>query len=213
MIARGSRRFPGLCVARSNPARAAFRTHRNSQELPTPSALVPACLERVLQLNYNLDRRNAYVNAAAGVRLHLQAQGWPVGSSAHSGEKKRYVSGKTRKDVATKLSKVVAERDSGLVYDLENLIGCGLPRQVARRHPGHAAWEEVAAARTGTANPPQASNQEHEARRFQRPSGAISLPLEVGRRNLPMHRPDDPRPALQGSKVGREVVLVAPQRL
>lgn len=44
-----------------------------------------------------------------------------MGSPAHSGEKKRYVSGKTRKDVATKLSKVVAERDSGLVYDSENL--------------------------------------------------------------------------------------------
>jgi integrase len=44
-----------------------------------------------------------------------------VGSSAHSGEKKRCVSGKTREDVANKLSKVVAERDSGLVYDSENL--------------------------------------------------------------------------------------------
>jgi integrase len=44
-----------------------------------------------------------------------------MGSPAHSGEKKRYISGKTRKAVATKLSKVVAERDSGLVYDSENL--------------------------------------------------------------------------------------------
>ena len=44
-----------------------------------------------------------------------------MGSSAHSGEKKRYVSGKTRKDVATRLSRVVAKRDSGLVYDSENL--------------------------------------------------------------------------------------------
>ena len=44
-----------------------------------------------------------------------------MGSPAHSVEKKRYVSGKTRKDVSTKLSKVVAERDSGLVYDSENL--------------------------------------------------------------------------------------------
>ena len=48
-----------------------------------------------------------------------------MGSPAHSGEKKRYVSGKTRKDVATKLSKVVAERDSGLVYDSENLKVAG----------------------------------------------------------------------------------------
>jgi integrase len=44
-----------------------------------------------------------------------------VGSSVHSGEKKRYVYGKTRKDAATKLSIAVAERDSGLVYDSENL--------------------------------------------------------------------------------------------
>jgi integrase len=37
------------------------------------------------------------------------------------GEKKRYVYGRTRKDVATKLSKAIADRDSGLVYDSENL--------------------------------------------------------------------------------------------
>jgi integrase len=37
------------------------------------------------------------------------------------GEKKRYIYGKTRKDVATKLSKAIADRDSGLVYDSENL--------------------------------------------------------------------------------------------
>jgi integrase len=36
------------------------------------------------------------------------------------GEKKRYVYGKTRKDVANKLSKAIADRDSGLVYDSEN---------------------------------------------------------------------------------------------
>jgi integrase len=37
------------------------------------------------------------------------------------GEKKRYVYGKTRKDVAAKLSKAIADRDSGLVYDSETL--------------------------------------------------------------------------------------------
>ena len=34
---------------------------------------------------------------------------------------KRYVYGKARKDVATKFSKAIAERDSGLVYDSEDL--------------------------------------------------------------------------------------------
>jgi integrase len=34
---------------------------------------------------------------------------------------KRYFYGKTRNDVTAKLSKAIAERDSGLVYDSENL--------------------------------------------------------------------------------------------
>jgi integrase len=37
------------------------------------------------------------------------------------GDKRRYIYGKTRKDVAARLSKAIAERDSGLVYDSENL--------------------------------------------------------------------------------------------
>jgi integrase len=37
------------------------------------------------------------------------------------GDKRRYIYGKTRKDVAAKLSKAIADRDSGLVYDSENL--------------------------------------------------------------------------------------------
>jgi hypothetical protein len=37
------------------------------------------------------------------------------------GDKRRYIYGKTRKDVAARLSKAIAERDSGFVYDSENL--------------------------------------------------------------------------------------------
>jgi integrase len=37
------------------------------------------------------------------------------------GDKRRYIYGKTRKDVAARLSKAIAERDSGIVYDSENL--------------------------------------------------------------------------------------------
>jgi integrase len=37
------------------------------------------------------------------------------------GEKRRYIYGKTRKDVAARLNKAIAERDSGIVYDSENL--------------------------------------------------------------------------------------------
>jgi integrase len=37
------------------------------------------------------------------------------------GDKRRYIYGKTRKDVAARLSKAIAERDSGTVYDSENL--------------------------------------------------------------------------------------------
>jgi len=37
------------------------------------------------------------------------------------GDKRRYIYGKTRKDVATRLSKAIAERGSRLVYDSENL--------------------------------------------------------------------------------------------
>ena len=37
------------------------------------------------------------------------------------GDKRRYIYGKTRKDVAARLSKAIAERDSGIVYDPENL--------------------------------------------------------------------------------------------
>jgi len=37
-----------------------------------------------------------------------------------SGKKRRYIRGKNRIDVASKLSKAMAERDSGLVYDSEN---------------------------------------------------------------------------------------------
>ena len=38
-----------------------------------------------------------------------------------AGNKRRYIYGKTRKEVAARLSKAIAERDSGLVYDSENL--------------------------------------------------------------------------------------------
>jgi integrase len=37
------------------------------------------------------------------------------------GDKRRYIYGKTRKDVAARLSKAIAERDSGLVYDSANV--------------------------------------------------------------------------------------------
>ena len=37
------------------------------------------------------------------------------------GDKRRYIYGKTRKDVAARLNKAIAERDSGIVYDSENL--------------------------------------------------------------------------------------------
>jgi integrase len=37
------------------------------------------------------------------------------------GDKRRYIYGKTRKDVAAQLNKAIAERDSGIVYDSENL--------------------------------------------------------------------------------------------
>ncbi len=35
--------------------------------------------------------------------------------------KRRYVYGRTRKDVAEKLNKAIAERDAGLVFDAKNL--------------------------------------------------------------------------------------------
>lgn len=38
-----------------------------------------------------------------------------------AGQKRKYLSGKTRKEVAAKLSKAVAEREDGLVFDSENL--------------------------------------------------------------------------------------------
>jgi integrase len=38
-----------------------------------------------------------------------------------AGDKRRYIYGRTRKDVAVRLSKAIAERDSGIVYDAENL--------------------------------------------------------------------------------------------
>jgi integrase len=38
-----------------------------------------------------------------------------------AGDKRRYIYGKTRKDVAARLNKAIADRDSGLVYDSENL--------------------------------------------------------------------------------------------
>src|SRR5215203_4617273 len=38
-----------------------------------------------------------------------------------AGVKRRYIYGKTRKDVAARLSKAIVERDSGFVYDSENL--------------------------------------------------------------------------------------------
>jgi integrase len=37
------------------------------------------------------------------------------------GDKRRYIYGKTRKEVAARLSKTLVERDSGIVYDSENL--------------------------------------------------------------------------------------------
>jgi len=37
------------------------------------------------------------------------------------GDKRRYIYGKTRKVVAARLNKAIAERDSGIVYDSENL--------------------------------------------------------------------------------------------
>jgi integrase len=37
------------------------------------------------------------------------------------GNKRRYICGTTRKDVAARLNKATAERDSGIVYDAENL--------------------------------------------------------------------------------------------
>ncbi len=42
-----------------------------------------------------------------------------------AGDKRRYIYGKTRKDVAAGLSKAIAERDSGIVYDSENLKVAG----------------------------------------------------------------------------------------
>jgi integrase len=41
------------------------------------------------------------------------------------GGKRRYIYGKTRKDVAARLNKAIAERDSGIVYDSENLKVAG----------------------------------------------------------------------------------------
>ena len=37
------------------------------------------------------------------------------------GDKRRYIYGKTSKDVAARLNKAIAERDSGIVYDSESL--------------------------------------------------------------------------------------------
>jgi hypothetical protein len=37
-----------------------------------------------------------------------------------SGKRRRYIRRQSKKEVASKLSKVIAERDSGLVYDSEN---------------------------------------------------------------------------------------------
>src|SRR5829696_4577670 len=42
-----------------------------------------------------------------------------------AGDKRRYIYGKTRKDVAARLSKAIGERDSGIVYDSENLKVAG----------------------------------------------------------------------------------------
>jgi integrase len=38
-----------------------------------------------------------------------------------AGDKRRYIYGKTRKDVAARLNRAIVERDSGIVYDSENL--------------------------------------------------------------------------------------------
>jgi integrase len=38
-----------------------------------------------------------------------------------TGDKRRYIYGKTRKDVASKLAKAIADRDEGIFYDTENL--------------------------------------------------------------------------------------------
>jgi hypothetical protein len=38
-----------------------------------------------------------------------------------SGKKRRYIRGKSKKDVASRLAKAIADRDSGLVFDSQNL--------------------------------------------------------------------------------------------
>jgi len=53
--------------------------------------------------------------------LDLHPQGWPGVGDYEANGKKRHVYGKTKKDVAAKLAKAIADRDEGLVYDSEKL--------------------------------------------------------------------------------------------
>jgi|ERR671911_1101779 hypothetical protein len=48
--------------------------------------------------------------------IYTRKDGRVVGEYEANG-KKRYVYGKTKKDVAAKLAKAIADRDAGLVYD------------------------------------------------------------------------------------------------
>jgi integrase len=52
--------------------------------------------------------------------IYTRKDGRVVGEYEANG-KKRYVYGKTKKDVAAKLAKAIADRDAGLVYDSEKL--------------------------------------------------------------------------------------------
>jgi hypothetical protein len=67
--------------------------------------------------------------------------------------KRKYIRGRDKKEVANRLAKAIADRDSGLIYDSENMtVGEYLDRWLNAIRG--TLREDVAAARAGRSHPP-----------------------------------------------------------
>src|SRR5215210_2474711 len=127
--------------------------------------------------------------------VYRRGDGHVVGEYEDAKGKRRYVSGKTKAEVRTKLRKLLADRDKGIAYDSENLtLGGYLDRwlDAAKGSVRDRTWqrhEQVVRLA------PKADHRRCEARQAERPSGAVRLRAEAGRRAVAALGGDHPRDA------------------
>ena len=123
-----------------------------------------------------------------------------------AGSKRRYIYGSTRKEVAARLSKALAERDSGIVYDSENLkVADYLDRWLDSKRGTlrERTWRRHEEITRLHLKPSIGGAKLDKLNALQFPG---SLPLEARRWTLAAHRADRPRDVVQGYEAGREVV-------